>query len=170
GPTATATISTSCPASRSRIASSTPYSSIPSMTNVTPDRSTRPPSARTRASASGTCLTTVSTFMLSSARSRRSLQHAAGDDEPLYLVRALVDLVELHVAHQLLHRVLVHVAVAAEDVDRLLGGLEGHVRGVGLRDRRRLAVGPALVDEPGGVVGLPPRGLDADLHVGELEL
>src|SRR5690606_34042886 len=171
GPTATATISRSLPASRSLIASSTPYSSIPSMTNVTPARSTRPPSARTRASASGTCLTTVSNFMLSSTRWRRaSSQQAAGDHQSLDLVCALVDLVELHVAHELLHGVLVHVTVAAEHVDRLLCGIERHVGGVGLGDRRRLRVRLPPVDEPGSPVRLPPRRLESDLHVRQLEL
>src|SRR4051794_41617739 len=43
--------------------------------------------------------------------------HRAGDHEPLDLVRALVDLRDLRVAHHPLDRILVHVAVAAEDLD-----------------------------------------------------
>src|SRR3954454_5460873 len=68
-----------------------------------------------------------------------SAPHRAGDDEALDLVRALVDLRDLGVAHHPLDRVLVHVAVAAEHLDRLDG--HGH-RGVGgeqLRHRRPLA-------------------------------
>src|SRR6266508_2144483 len=43
------------------------------------------------------------------------LEHLARDHEPLNLIRALVDLRDLGVAHHSLHRVLLHVPVAAED-------------------------------------------------------
>src|SRR2546423_207176 len=42
-----------------------------------------------------------------------------GDDQPLDLRGALVDLEELGVAHQLLDRVLLDVAVPAEDLHRV---------------------------------------------------
>src|SRR5918999_1994989 len=41
------------------------------------------------------------------------------DHEPLDLRGALVDLEQLRVAHELLDGVLLHVAVAAEDLDRV---------------------------------------------------
>src|SRR4051794_11014246 len=50
------------------------------------------------------------------------LAQGSRDDEPLDLVRALVDLGDLGIAHVALHRVLGHVAVAAEHLD----GLDGH--------------------------------------------
>src|SRR5215204_1719143 len=40
----------------------------------------------------------------------------SGDDEPLDLRGAFVDLEELRVSHQLLHRILLHVPVATEDL------------------------------------------------------
>ena len=77
-------------------------------------------------------------------------QHLAGDHEPLDLVRALVDLGDLRVAHHPLDRVLLHVPVPAEHLDGV--GRHRH-RGVGaeeLRDRRELRqLGPvdARVDQ-----------------------
>src|SRR3954453_7608033 len=46
------------------------------------------------------------------------LPHGPGDDDALDLVRALVDLRDLGVAHHALDGILGHVAVAAEDLDR----------------------------------------------------
>src|SRR5438045_423244 len=46
----------------------------------------------------------------------RFLRHLACDDEPLDLLRALVDLRDLRVAHEALDGVLLDVAVAAEDL------------------------------------------------------
>ena len=96
--------------------------------------------------------------------------HLAGDHEPLDLVRPLVDLGDLRVAHHPLDRVLLHVAVAAED----LHGVRRHGhRGVGaeeLRHRRGLRqLGPvdARVDHPPDPVEEPARGLALRLHVGE---
>src|SRR5205085_4137283 len=51
------------------------------------------------------------------------------DHEPLDLRGALVDLEPLGVAHQLLDRVLLDVAVAAEDLDGVGRDLHGRVRG-----------------------------------------
>ena len=60
-------------------------------------------------------------------RAARLLDQVARDDEALDLVRALVDLRDLGVAHVLLDRVVLHVAVAAEDLHRVGGDLHGHV-------------------------------------------
>src|SRR4051812_9711514 len=54
-----------------------------------------------------------------------SAPHRPGDDDPLDLVRALVDLGDLRVAHHPLDRILVDVAVATE----YLHGLDGHCHG-----------------------------------------
>src|SRR5947207_4293725 len=55
------------------------------------------------------------------------------DHEPLDLGGALVDLEQLRVAHQLLDRVLLDVAVAAEDLDRVGRDLHRGVGGEALR-------------------------------------
>src|ERR1051325_6326035 len=54
--------------------------------------------------------------------------------EPLNLTRALVDLEELRVAHQLLDRILLDVPVAAEDLHRVGCDLHRRVGGEGLRE------------------------------------
>src|SRR6187200_2565251 len=45
--------------------------------------------------------------------------HRAGDHEPLDLVRALVDLRDLRIAHHALDRILVDIPVAPEDLHGL---------------------------------------------------
>src|SRR3954447_18296560 len=59
-----------------------------------------------------------------------SAPHRAGDHEALDLVRALVDLGDLRVAHHPLDGVLVDVAVSAKHLD----GLDGHAHRVVGRD------------------------------------
>src|SRR5262249_53186774 len=58
-------------------------------------------------------------FLANGGQWRSSLlaHHLARDHEPLDLVRALVDLSDLGVAHHPLDGVLLHVAVATEDLD-----------------------------------------------------
>src|SRR5947208_4011952 len=53
----------------------------------------------------------------------RFLRHLAGDHEALDLLRALVDLRDLRVAHEALGRILLDVAVAAEDLHGLGRGV-----------------------------------------------
>ena len=92
------------------------------------------------------------------------------DDQPLDLRGALEDGVDLRVAVPALDRVLADVAVAAHDLDRLLGHPDRGLAGVEL-GHRALARGELLAvpahprrspDEQAG-------GVDAGLHVGELE-
>src|SRR3954451_10357103 len=64
--------------------------------------------------------------------------HRPGDDEPLDLVRALVDLRDLRSAHHPLDRILVDVAVAAEDLHRLDRHRHRRVGREQLRHRRPL--------------------------------
>src|SRR5579872_3950562 len=54
-------------------------------------------------------------------------EYFLGDHEPLDLRGALVDLEELRVAHELLDRVLLDVAVTAEDLHRVRRHLHRHV-------------------------------------------
>src|ERR687895_720914 len=58
------------------------------------------------------------------------------DHEPLDLRGALVDLEQLRVAHELLDGVLLHVAVAAENLDGVRRDLHRRVRREALRERR----------------------------------
>src|SRR6266404_9443703 len=73
----------------------------------------------------------------SSVRGWRSglAQELLGDDHALDLVRALVDLGDLGVAHEALDRELAGVAVAAEDLHRVGGHLHGGIGGQALRHR-----------------------------------
>ena len=58
-----------------------------------------------------------------------SLQaHVGGDDDTLDLAGALVDLRDLGVAHHALHGIILGVAVAAEHLQRLGGGLHSVLR------------------------------------------
>ena len=89
------------------------------------------------------------------------------DDQALDLARALVDLQELGVAHQLLDRVVPDVAVAAEDLDRVDGRLHGAVRAVDLGVAGHDRIADAGVQVPGGLLVEQARGFDADGHVRE---
>src|SRR6185295_11405864 len=98
-------------------------------------------------------------------------QQLLGDDHPLDLVRALVDLGDLGVAHEALHREFPGVAVATQDLHRVGGRLHRGVRGQAL-GRRGLerGAGDPVIDQRGRVVDDQPRGVHRDRHVGEHEL
>src|SRR5262249_53534330 len=66
-----------------------------------------------------------------------SREHVTGDHQALDLARAFVDLEDLRVAHELFDRILLGVAVAAEDLDGV--GRDGH-RAVGAERLRVRAV------------------------------
>ena len=91
-------------------------------------------------------------------------QQRAGDDEPLDLARALVDLGHLRVAVVALDRELLGVAVAAEDLDRLAGPVARDARGeeLGLRalDRVRAGRPPSAARRATPARG-PPRSRSA---------
>src|SRR3954451_5963908 len=100
-----------------------------------------------------------------------SAPHRAGDDEALDLVRALVDLRDLGVAHHALDRILVDIAVAAEHLNRLDRHRHRGVRGEQLRHRRPLAQAAIVaVRHRARLVEQLARGGRSRLHVGELEL
>src|SRR5262245_48157962 len=98
------------------------------------------------------------------------LQHLPRDHEALDLVRALVDLRDLRVAHHPLDGVFLHVAVPAEDLDGVGRDFHRHVRAVELRHRgdlRQLVVRRVLVDHLPDLVEEPASRLALRLHVGE---
>src|SRR5256885_14009861 len=107
----------------------------------------------------------------SATRPERSISVATGekylpsDHQPLDLRSALVDLEQLRVAHQLLDRVLLHVAVAAEDLDGVGRDLHRRVGCEALRERRLERRSLALVVEPGGLPDEQPSRLDLGRHV-----
>src|SRR5688572_31684153 len=100
-------------------------------------------------------------------------QHLAGDHEPLDLLRALVDLCDLRVAHEALDGVLLDIAVPAEDLYGIRRHGHRHVTALELRHRRRLrelrVVHPG-VDHLAEAVEEAARGLALGLHVRELRL
>jgi hypothetical protein len=104
------------------------------------------------------------------AAARAVLQQAARDHEALDLARPLVDLHHARVAVEALDGVLLHVAVAAMDLDRLVRHPGRGLAGVELRHRRLARVGLAGVLEPCRALDQEPRALDAALHLRELEL
>src|SRR5215207_3312038 len=92
------------------------------------------------------------------------------DHHLLHLVGALADREDLGVAVEAADRVLLDVAVAAVDLDGLLGGAHGEPAGLELGLGGGEAEGLAGVLLEGGLVGEQARGLDLGRHVGELGL
>src|SRR4051812_46969818 len=113
----------------------------------------------------------MTTIMGSNVVPQRRLAHGAGDHEALDLVGALVDLRDLRVAHHALDRVLVHVAVAAENLNGLDRHVHRRVRGEQLRHRGVLAQsGLRAVRHRARLVEQLARRCRARLHLGELVL
>src|SRR5579884_2628100 len=73
------------------------------------------------------------------------------------------------VAQPELDRMVADVAVAAQDLHRIVGDLERRARRVVLREHRFPCRRQAAVDPPGGLPGEQAHGVDLDRHVGELE-
>src|SRR3712207_7264737 len=65
------------------------------------------------------------------------LEDAARDDEALYLAGALVDLRDPRVAVIAFHRMVLHVPVAAKNLDGVVGNLVRSPRGVDRKSTRR---------------------------------
>src|SRR5258705_4342543 len=97
-------------------------------------------------------------------------KYLPGDHQALDLRSALVDLEQLRIAHQLLDRVLLDVAVAAEDLDGIGRDLHRRVGCEALRVRRLQRRALALVEQPRGLPGEQPRRLDLGRHVGDEEV
>src|SRR4029077_15661853 len=83
--------------------------------------------------------------------------------------RALADLEDLLVAVETRDRVLVHEAVPAVDLQRVVHDPVGELAGVELCHRRLERKRAALVLEPRGPVDELAAGFDLDGHVSELE-
>ena len=93
-------------------------------------------------------------------RRRARQEDLARDHEALDLRGALVDLEQLRVAHQLLDRVLLDVAVAAEDLHGVGGDLHRRVGGEALRvasDAASLARPGRAATPPARRAAAPPR-------------
>ena len=81
----------------------------------------------------------------------RLAQHLARHDEALDLLGALVDLRDLRVPHHALDRILLHVPVPAEDLNRVGRDLHRRIAAEELRHRRglrQLGTVDAVVDQP----------------------
>ena len=126
GPTVSSDTSPPC-ASVSLSAFSSRYSSLPFASSWT-DRSVSRSLPSRSVPTTGTALSRTTMFMrLSCGQVTGCAQQVAGDDQSLDLLRALVELRDLGVAHHPLDRVLGRVAVAAQHLDGV--GRDGH-RGV----------------------------------------
>src|SRR6476646_3783180 len=135
-------------------------------------------SAPARASASASARPSPRELPVTSAtRPERSTSIATwekylpSDHEALDLRSPFVDLEQLRVAHQLLDRVLLDVAVAAEDLDGVGRHLHRRVGGEALRERRiqRRPAAVALVEHPCRLPAEQARRLDLRRHVGDHE-
>src|SRR5262245_39036365 len=109
------------------------------------------PSSTRSASASGGAATGV-------AVARHEM---AGDDQSLNLARALADRGQLHVAEELLGRVVLHEAVAAVDLHAVFGGAHGNLARIELGHRGFDAGARPGILERGSPIGQEPRSLDA---------
>src|SRR6476469_7898688 len=95
-------------------------------------------------------------------------QKLTGDHQPLDLAGTLADGGELDVAEVLLGRVVLDEPVAAEDLDRVLGGTDRDLGGIELGHRRLERHLPPLVLQPRGPIGEQPCGLDSGCVVEQL--
>src|SRR5918993_924512 len=93
----------------------------------------------------------------------------AGDDEALDLTGPLVDLGYPCVPVVPLDRMVFHVSPAAEDLNRLVGYLVRHLRGVELGAGSRLCVALPTVLHPGRLVDEQTGRPDPGLHICQLE-
>src|SRR3954452_17652821 len=98
------------------------------------------------------------------------LEQFAPDHHPLDLGRALADQEQRSVAVQALDLVLLRVAVAAVDAERVLHDLLAGLRGEQLRHAGLEVRALAGVLEAGGLTGEEACGLHLGRHVRELEL
>src|SRR5215216_7126961 len=92
-----------------------------------------------------------------------------GDEDAHDLAGALADLEDLGVAVEAGDGELLHVAVAAVDLDGVAGRGDGGLGGVQLGDGRLAAERLAGVEPGRGLLPGQAGGVGPDLHVGDLE-
>src|SRR3954470_2957517 len=131
-------VSLPVPAPRSSTVESRPRPSSPDTRSISSAGHCGRPSSYSRAALPN--LSPRATFSANAGQKERPLlfHHLARDHEALDLFRSLVDLRDLGVPHHPLDRVLLHVPVAAEDLDGVGRDLHRHVGAVQLRHRRDL--------------------------------
>src|SRR5690606_25213047 len=95
----------------------------------------------------------------------RSFRQHAGDDEPLDLLRALVDLRNLRVTHKSLDRIILRIAVSAVYLDCLHRDLHRGIARHQLCHCGFLAVRKAVRLEPGRLISKETGSLDRSCHV-----
>src|SRR5262245_46400714 len=100
----------------------------------------------------------------------RLSQQRPRDDELLDFRGPFADRPELRVTKRALDRILLHVSVAAVDLDRLEGHLYGDLARVELRHRGFGLVFDPLVAQRRGALRQEPRAFDLHRHLGKLEL
>src|ERR1700722_10609695 len=110
------------------------------------------------------------TYNASKERATKSRSERPGDHQLLDLVGSLADREDLRVAVEPADRILLDVAVAAMDLERLVGRVNGEPPALQLCLRREQAKVAALVLEPGGLLHKKPARLGFDRDVGELGL
>src|SRR5882672_3219443 len=99
-----------------------------------------------------------------------SRQELARNDQPLDLARPFADGRQLHVAEVFLGRIVLHEAVAAVDLDAVVGHLDRDFARVQLRHRRLERRAPAALFQIRRAIGEQPRRFDLRGGVGELPL
>src|SRR5262245_56646786 len=123
--------------------------------------------------------TTVTTMRAATSMVRRAgwdmailaLQELASDDHALDLVGSFVDLHDLGLAHETLHRKLPRVADPTEDLHGIGSHLHGAVGREALGHRRlQHGRGYSAVHQLGHVVNHQARGVDLNGHVRQDEL
>src|SRR5262245_62295008 len=106
----------------------------------------------------------------SSASLGRLLEQLASDQHPADLAGAGADLVELGVAQQAARRVIVDIAVAAEELDRIERDLRRLLARIQDGAGRVLARGLALIARLGHRIDVGLARVHGDVHVGDLAL
>src|SRR5688572_2407309 len=159
-------------ASMSLSAFSRTYSSLPLTTAGLLVRSRRPsaPKRSPPEAGSGTGLvrTTMRTSRWTSSRSVALAEQRPRDDQALDLLRPLVQLGDLRVAHHPLDRELIDIAITAQDLDGIGRDPHGVVTGHEFtQGRPPTRVRRASVDLDAGLVQQLARGFGAGVHVGQ---
>src|SRR5712691_9584837 len=93
----------------------------------------------------------------------------ASNHQPLDLGRAFPDLIDLGIAVPFFDGEVADVAVAAQDLDGVVGDAHGHVAGFELGHARLAGEGPTLGGGPGGSPDQQADRVYLGGHVGQLE-